>query len=158
VKALDGLLETPDLTVRGQAFKTMGVWGTPEVVPRLLKLLEESDNLNRGNVIYALGRLRDERAIAPVAKLLADPSLRREAGEALRQFGPKAEPAVLPYLAHADLYVRLDACRLLKDIGTKESVPALEKHTADKTPILAHAAKEAIDAINGRAAAGGPMP
>jgi hypothetical protein len=158
VQALDGLTSHQDLAVRGQAFKALGVWGTPEVVPRLLKLLNETDAYNRANVVQALGQLKDERAIPPLAKLLSDSMLRRDAVAALRGFGPKAEPAVLPYLADSDLYLRIDVCRLLKDIGTKESIPALQKASQDPSQLLARAAKEALDAVNSRPPAGGPPP
>jgi HEAT repeat protein len=146
------------LAVRGQAFKALGVWGTADTVPDLLKLLAAADAYNKATVVQALGQLKDERAIPPLAKLLPDAMLRREAVAALGAFGPKAEPAVLPYLNDQDLYVRIDVCRLLKDIGTRESVPALETASQDKSQLLARAAKEALDAINGRPAAGGPTP
>lgn len=158
VQALLAQANNPELAVRGQAFKALGVWGTADTVPDLLKLLAAADAYNKANVVLALGQLKDERAIPPLTKLLSDPMLRREAVTALRAFGPKAEPAVLPYLNDQDLYLRIDVCRLLKDIGTKESVPALEKASQDKSQLLARAAKEALDAINGRPPAGGPTP
>ena len=40
--------------------------------------------------------------------------------------GSMAENEVLPYLKSGDVFVRLDAVNVLKDIGTQASVPALK--------------------------------
>jgi hypothetical protein len=65
--------------------------------------------------------------------------------------GSMAEKAVAGYLTHSDFATRLEACRILKVIGTNESVAALQKATLNQQDaIVASAAQEALLAIGQR--------
>ena len=68
--------------------------------------------------------------------------------------GPVAEEAVAGYLKDSDWTVRLEACNVLLDIGTKASVKALEAATKDSNGIVARIAKEALTTARGRPASG----
>ena len=62
--------------------------------------------------------------------------------------GPMAEKEVLTALSLKDVDVRADAIRILKDIGTAQSLPALE--AARKEFILQGTAEDAIKTIQAR--------
>ena len=132
----------------------MGHWGTKDSVPPLLKLLKHKDIFTRRSAIGALGELRDDRGIVPVAQCLVEFQTRGDAGKALEAFGPKAEKDVAKLLTHSDIFLRAFVCGILKTIGTKESIPALETIVRDQDihvrTHVAGAAKEAIQAIQAR--------
>jgi HEAT repeat protein len=57
--------------------------------------------------------------------------------------GPPAERAVLGALADASGDVRTEACRVLAEIGTEKSLPALEQLAGDANPLVRQAAAKA---------------
>ncbi|MHB1426064.1 MAG: HEAT repeat domain-containing protein [Gemmataceae bacterium] len=148
VKALESLLNDSDPSVRQEAILALGVWGTKDSVPLLLKAMSDKDT--RKSVIIALGLLKDERAAEPIAERLEDFFERKEAVVALHRIGPAAEQAVLARLSHPDGQVRMCACDILKVIGTKQSIAALAKVAAAKDFFVSPKAQEAILAINAR--------
>jgi HEAT repeat protein len=99
---------------------------------------------------FALGRLKDERAIEPVAERLEEFFDRHDAAEALQAIGPAAEKAVIKRLHHRDMRVREAAIEIIQVIGTSESIPALEKVVAENDFFLTDTAKEAIQTIKAR--------
>lgn len=131
VKALEPLINANDPFTRHEAIEVLCVWANKDSVPLLLKALAAGDNfVIRGEVIKALGRLKDERAIEPIAQRLEEFAERDAAIEALKAMGPAAEKAVLARLDHDDWQVRQAACEILIKIGTRQSIPALEKVAA----------------------------
>src|SRR5262249_31991558 len=60
------------------------------------------------------------------------------------------EKAVLPLLDHANPSTRVEACGVLKVVGTRESVPALEKAARDPDINVARAAAETLRAVQAR--------
>jgi predicted Zn finger-like uncharacterized protein len=145
IAALEPLLTDADKGTREVAIEALGVWGTRDTVPLLLKTMKEKDT--RAASIRALGRLKDERAIEPIAERLEDFFERGDAAEALKKFGPAAEEAMILRLRHTDDQVRQAACDVLKVIGTKRSLPILQKIAAENEFFLSPKAKEAIKAI-----------
>jgi predicted Zn finger-like uncharacterized protein len=155
VMALEPLLNDSDLFTRKFAIEALGVWGNKDALPLLLNAMREKDN--RGEAIKALGRLKDERAAEPIAERLEEFFDRHEAEEALKRMGPIAEKAVLTRLNHHDWQVRMTVCDILGAIGTKQSIPPLEKVVeAGKDPfsgqnhLVAKKAEQAIRAIKAR--------
>ena len=67
-----------------------------------------------------------------------------------KAMGPVAEKPVAPLLKHQDWTVRLEAARVLGEIGTKESLAALQAVVADSNRLVAMEAGKAIKAIEGR--------
>src|SRR5207244_1590321 len=96
------------------------------------------------------GALKDERAAEPLAGCLGDFQLRGHAVVALKALGPAAEKAVLRLLEHPDVGIRVRACGILQEVGTRASVPALEKAAKDDHAGYAAAAAKALQAIAGR--------
>jgi hypothetical protein len=143
-RALEAALTEPDQHTREQMIDALGVWGTKETVPLLLQAMNQKEG--RAAAIRALGNLKDERAIDPIAELLAKNEELGEVGDALKKLGPAAEKAVLKQLNHEVLLVRWKVCEILQAIGTKTSLPELEKVAKD----LGGPADQAITAIKGR--------
>ncbi len=155
VKALEPLLTNDDHFTRHWAIEALGIWGNKDAVPLLLNAMREQET--RGEAMKALARLKDERAVEPIAQRLEEFFDRHEAEEALKAMGPMAEKAVLARLNHHDWLVRKAVCDVLGAIGTKESIPALEKVVAaGKDPfsgqnhLAAKFAEQAIRSIKAR--------
>ena len=130
-----------------------------EQLPLLIKGLNEPDASTRATVAKGLGRLKDPRAIEPLANLLAtgqsDPNYYRPArdnaaSEALIRIGGAAEPAVLALLKEKNLETRIQACNILKQIGTKKSLGPLKDTTLNPSKEVSEAAAEACRSIQAR--------
>jgi hypothetical protein len=145
---LESLLSDPNPLTRDSAAEALGVWGGQANVPALLRAM--NDVQNRRAAMLALGRLKDGRAAEPLASRLEDLGDRQVAAEALKAMGPAAEQAVLRRLGHHDEFVRVEACRVLKVIGTRASLPALQKAVAENDFFVAPEAKTAAQAITAR--------
>src|SRR5207244_7211240 len=91
-----------------------------------LQAAQTGDSPVRSAAYKALTRLRDPRAVPVFAKGLVDLASRHDAGEALIAIGPAAESEVVPYASHQDVFVRMEANRILEKIGTAKSLPTLE--------------------------------
>jgi predicted Zn finger-like uncharacterized protein len=147
VKALEPMLNDPDIFTRKWAVEAIGVWANKDAVPILLKAMRDGDT--RHEAMKALGRLKDERAIEPIAQRLEEHSDLHEAGEALKSMGPIAEKAVLARLNHHDWFVRIMVCQILERIGTAQSIPALERAEVNDFSIKIQS-RNAINAIKAR--------
>ncbi len=147
VKALEPMLNDPDIFTRKWAVEAIGVWANKDDVPILLKAMRDGDT--RHEAMKALGRLKDERAIEPIAQRLEEHSDLHEAGEALKSMGPMAEKAVLARLNHHDWFVRIMVCEILERIGTAQSIPALEGAEVNDFSIKIQS-RNAINAIKAR--------
>jgi HEAT repeat protein len=145
-RALEGKLPERDVFTRKEAIKALAIWGDSESVPALMTMLGHDDVFTRHEAIQALARIRDERAIEPITERLVELADRMAAKEALQDFGKAAEPAVLKLLQHPDLFVRNEACKVLKAIGTQASIPAL-RQVVRAGGLPAIAAREALQAI-----------
>ena len=81
---------------REQAIRGLVTWGSNYSVPLLLKLLDDNSPFVQRAAIAALGELRDERAIEPLADRFAASTFGEDdIAECLRVFGSQAEDAVL---------------------------------------------------------------
>jgi HEAT repeat protein len=153
-RALDPLVKSSNRQVREEAVKALVVWGTKDNAESLVALVQNGDfgaGGTRKLAIQALGNIKDDRAAPAVAARLPDFFDRETAAAALENMGPGAEKAVLPYVGHNDFGVRVLACRVLKTVGGKDSLKALEIHAkADQIPEARAAAAMAYTAIKGR--------
>jgi HEAT repeat protein len=85
-------------------------------------------------------------AIGPLIELLARKDVRHEAGAVLAQIGQDAVPALVKALRNEDLYVRYEAILALRDIGSKEAVPALKKlGETDPSSLVRSAARKTVE-------------
>jgi serine/threonine protein kinase len=147
---LEPLLEAMEAGTRQAAARALAVWGTVAQVPALIKRVADEDWLLRRAAMEALGKLKDARAALPLAKRLSDLGDRGTASQALQALGPAAEKVVLPYLRSTDWGVQMEACNILKVIGTPASLSALGQAAGDTNGLVANAAREAVKAITAR--------
>jgi predicted Zn finger-like uncharacterized protein len=146
-KVLIECLESPTERVRQDACELLRTAGSKTCVPAMIRALKE--RALRHAALATLTRLKASEAADAVAQILEDSSCQREVIEALKAFGPAAEKAVLGQLGHKDAVVRYEACHILRDIGTRDSVPLLaslaQQDAGNRGPAL-----EAIQAIQAR--------
>lgn len=151
LELMTGLLNNEDSMLRSAAAKVIADCGTAEHVPVLLKLLKDTASFSRHNIIRSLGRLKDKRAAEPLAAMIASGgSDAYQAVEALSKIGPDAEDAALPLLQEKHTETKRQACKILKDIGTKKSLEPLRELMLNTDRMLNESAGEAVRAIMGR--------
>jgi hypothetical protein len=122
-----------------------------EVAKALAAQLTEQDLSLRVNALRALAIWAVPETAPAVAKLLPSGLDRGQAVATLKAIGPPAEKAVAEYVSHKDIFTAAEACKVLKEIGTAASVPALRKVLAGKpNGLVANAATEAVKAIQAR--------
>lgn len=113
--------------VNGQVYTIVTELGAG-AVPALLNKVNSADKVQREHVIAALGSLRAQEAIAPIAQVLGDKSLGRRyvAAWALGEIGEAAGiPALLSALNDADTEVRKYATRALIKLNQSAVEPLI---------------------------------
>lgn len=148
--ALEPLLKERDGGVRTDAAKALIVWGTPKSVPALIPLLGDESVWARGAAMDALAATKDPKAAEALAERLDEFGVRGHASKALKAMGATAEKALVPLLKHKDWGVRLEACKILGEIGTNASISALRGAAGDSNGHVKGEATRAIQAIQGR--------
>jgi len=145
------MVSDSDMFSRMTAMNFLSRHATSEQVPVLIKVLADSDVGIRQNAIKALARLGDPRAIGPLVDLVArGGTFDQDATRALVSAGPDAEKAVRSLLNEKSVNTRRQACEILQQIGTRDSLESLQKQMADPDQQLSQAAVEAVRAINAR--------
>ena len=141
-----------DQFVRMTAANFLGSYGTTNQVPVLLKLLKDSDWSSRQPAVKALGKLKDERAIQPLADLVArgGSMYGQDAGSALINIGAPAEKVVIALLNERNEDTLRQACNILQQIGTGASLDPLQKLVGDSDQQVSQAAVDAVRAIKQR--------
>lgn len=156
VKVLEPMLRSPEPGVGEAAIAALGTWGGQESVPVLITALNELAAIPaaftlRKTVMESLARLKDERAIAPLAARLAEPRDAHHASAALIMMGPSVEAEVVKYLQpNFPPTSRAEACRVLAAVGTKTSVPALQAIANDRIANVSASARLALKLISDR--------
>jgi hypothetical protein len=126
-------------------------------VPLFLEMLKQKTSV-RNTAMAALGQLQEKRAIGPLCEILAGAESspyygygNSDAADALIKIGPEAEPPVLELLkTQKSVAVRRQACSVLREIGTKRSLPTLKEVVGSPNEDLSKAAAEAIREIQKR--------
>jgi len=127
--ALNAALLDHDPGIREGALDAVKVWGTTANTDALLKLLgdfQAADMEHDARVIDLLGSLKDPKAAPALAQGLTHASERVAVSKALKAIGSSAEEAVIPFLQGVDREARLEACRILAEIGTTKSVAPVQ--------------------------------
>jgi HEAT repeat protein len=139
-QALEPLLKDPFVKI--DAANALVVWGGPNNVPALIRCVETNDFGTSDPAMKALVNIRDKRAAAPLARLLADWVRRESAANALQTLGPMCQDEVLKYAFDADNPTRDKAQRLLSDYGTQFDayLPQLRTDLKHVTPARRSAA------------------
>ena len=141
------MLTGKDVLVRTDAAKALKNWSNAQSVPALLSALNDNWPPIRVAAIETLTKYKPPTAIAPIAGQLADLQTRSAASAFLKAMGPAAEDAVLLQLGSSDTWTRAAACEILAAIGTKQSIPALQKAGKDKEWMVNKPADKALTAV-----------
>jgi HEAT repeat protein len=117
--ALNKPLASVDNGVRDAAMRAIAVWGTAENVPPLLDLLNASPQATGVTrlAIKVLGKLKDPRAAAALAKRIVNGGERADLEQALVAIGAPAKPEVEKYRDNPDRGVRDEAVKILSMLG-----------------------------------------
>jgi HEAT repeat protein len=146
--ALERLLKGDNASVKRQASSIFEDWATRENIPTLLKLLDDDSSTIRHHALTALGRLKAPDTIDRIVQQWSMDSF--AVTNALHSIGSAAETAVLQQLDNEDKNIRHEACHLLGQIGTKKSLPVLEKMKNNSDPTTKMMVQMAIDMIKNR--------
>jgi HEAT repeat protein len=131
--------------------KALAVWGTPETVPVLLRLVDQQVSIPKNAPLFAtLAKLKDERAVDVIAPSLTNFFEGEAARKALKELGEVGEWQLHKYLNDPNPPMRKEVCAVLQAIGTADSLPALRAATQDTDADVAKAAQDAIRAIESR--------
>jgi HEAT repeat protein len=149
------LTTVEDVFIRRAAVTALGSWGSRDEVPALIAAIAHKDPFTRSAALQIIGRFRDPRSLEAVVASFHANSTRVDAGQALRDMGPMAEPDVLAILKNSDpkgreVFLKKAAIEVLADIGSEESEPALRQAAATGGIHLARPAQEALAAIDQR--------
>jgi hypothetical protein len=132
------------------AADALGIWGSSDNVPFLLGFLQnptQGDTFLNRHILVALGRLKDARALPVLIDSLKNVHLRSDAGKGLTYYGAAAEPELLKALAANDWQQQQAICNVLRDIGTAQSLPALDDLSATGHTFVKSHAQSAAAAI-----------
>jgi hypothetical protein len=156
-RLLESKISGADEHTKGAAIKALAAWWTPESVPVLINVLHTQNAFHRWDAIDLLGKIGDQRAVAPIVDRLDEDSIK--AVPALIAFGSTAELEVLRALDHPKFKVRFDALRVLKEIATEQSLPRLKRASQNTQDILvAKFSAELIQSIENRARSSNQKP
>jgi hypothetical protein len=148
VAALLPLLENDDNFLVIDVIKTLAVWKSPESVPALIDRASDNRVFVRHEALKALAKSKDPRAVEPIVARIKEDGFQVE--DALKDMGAMAEPALIERLTNPDTDVRRRACNILKVIGGKETLKAMQALPTDPEFSVQVAAREATKAIVAR--------
>lgn len=136
--------------LRPAATKALKSWATAQDTDTFIELLKDRDFWVRKWAFAGLGELKQAKGAEAVAPKMSDFGSRGDAVASLKAMGKVAEKAVLGLLDNSDWGVRAEACKLLAEIGTRESLPALKKAESDSNFFVKKEAEKAVKALEAR--------
>ncbi len=145
-------LRDGDWQVREAAVEAIAEVGPP-AVDLLLRYIRDWES--RKYVIQALGKVNDERVLAPLMSMLHNDEFKDDATRALIELGKPAVPALIVALSDKDEFVRKQAVLALGAIKDPDAVDPLIAFLHDQDwwmRLTAAAALEKIGDVRGREA------
>jgi HEAT repeat protein len=140
-----------DPSQRYFAIRVLARAATQDDVPLLLRMLKADDQGSHHELIQAIRRLKDNRAIRTLSDLIANgEGSGYAAAEALGDFGPAAEDAALELLKEKHAETRRFACQILQKTGSEKSIKPLQNAMTAGNQNLMHTAAEALRAVRSR--------
>ena len=122
----------------------------PVVAAKLAELAVSDSPWGRGEAVRALEVWATPNEIPALIRCFREGLLRDHAGKALRTVGAPAENEVLALVDDQDLGIRMDAIDILKDIGTQQSLPTLQRIANSNDGFTNRRARQAVAAIKAR--------
>jgi HEAT repeat protein len=128
-KAAAPSLNSTDVEVRRMAIAALVESAGEEQVKSINIALGDRDAQVREKALEIIGRLKSEESIGPLVTYLlaAPPNEQETALKLVVAYGEKAEKTVQVLLTSANANVRKAGLQLLAEVGTKDSLPALQK-------------------------------
>jgi HEAT repeats len=123
---LRNMADSADEDDRYQALIALGRWGTDADLQTLITELDGPQNRLREAAAQGLAESKKPRAAEALVKRLHTPDRRLSMTHYLRQFGPAAEATVARLLDDPDDALKLTAASILENIGTRDSLAALQ--------------------------------
>ncbi len=125
---------------------------TLDSVPDLIKMLpSEGDGRIMRNLAQALARFTDdEQTLDALVQQLGNQVVASEIRAVLEKGDQRVEKALLRYVNHGNMMMRIEVCHVLGSVGTKSSLPALRERLKDPNMPVARSAQAAIGKINVR--------
>jgi HEAT repeat protein len=124
-QALEKALKDSDPQTRIDAVRALGVWADKGGVMAVAGVVFDPNHDLRHAALHALGQLKDSRTCDAVFARWLVPEDRGAARASFEAMGPVAESAVRRGLDNPSQSYQIEACQILKKIGTKASVPSL---------------------------------
>jgi HEAT repeat protein len=154
-RKLHKLIKSDDGSVRLAAVNAMGFWGGSEDIPTITPLLEDKDSGIRGAARKALGRLRAPLALPLLIEEIGND---HELYPIVAGYGEAAEDALLAGLNTTNIERKWyndtgwygAALTILGNVGTRRSIPTLERLVGLPEAGRAEPANRALTAIKNR--------
>jgi hypothetical protein len=145
-KAVEPLVTEREAEVFKPAIKALRKLGSADNIPAMDAFLKSGIPYDKRDLYVFLGQTKDVRAATVLVRELGSRE-RGVARDALKACGAAAEDPVRKLLQSDQRQDRLDAVSVLQVIGTKASIPDLEKAKTDKDRSVQDGAKKALKLI-----------
>jgi hypothetical protein len=146
-KVLNEGSKSANVFIRGDCTTIAAKYAGKEDVQELLAMLKENRNVfSEGEIFKKLEELKDPASAELMASYLKELGKRGHVVKILKAIGAPAENAVSQYLNDPDYFTRASAIELIGDIGTRQSIPALQQIAAEDRR-QSNNAKKAIQKI-----------
>ncbi len=155
VPRLESLLNDQSAEARAAAAKALGRWAGKDAVPTLVKRLDGFDPTMHAETMDALAETKDEAGVKAIAKRLTDIHDRAKASKVLRTLDAGVvEKAVLPLLTSTDWMTRTEVCKVLGEVGGRDSIEPLEKLAKENDFMSGPATAQALATVKERVGGG----
>ncbi len=137
-------LRDGDWQVRDAAVEALAMIGSP-AVDLLLRYIRDYDA--RKSVIKTLGKINDERVLAPLISMLHNDEFKDDATWALAELGQPAVEQLLECLKNSDEVIRKQAILALGEIKDSSTVDSLIERLQDPDWFIRLSAASALEKI-----------
>ena len=107
------------------AVRVLGRWGTDDDLAEVLALIDDPEQVVRNSVAQAVTRRKYVASATALARRLHNPQDRFTMAVRLCELGPSAAPVLVKLLDDPDDEVKIEAVKILEDIGTTAELEAL---------------------------------
>lgn len=146
---MDEVRNSKDGWMRTEIIETLPAWETADqLFSTLIVLMKDTDGSVSSAAVKELARLKDPRAVTPLLGVVERHAF--EVEDAVRQMGAAAEPELLAHIDDTDDRVRRLVVKMLGEIGTEKSEPALTKLTSSSDFFTKSEADQALRKIRER--------
>jgi HEAT repeat protein/class 3 adenylate cyclase len=151
VKGFRELLKDPDENIRRCAVEFFNEVPNETSFDYLIELLEDKDWWIREKTVTALGKLKDKRAIIPIAGMINDEDIKTAIPTALADIGgPEAINPLKEFLLDSSIRVRVETIKALNKLKTPETISDIKECLKDPAKEVRAEAVHALKALTGK--------